>query len=236
MSSSRRAVSASKSTIRWASRHRLYIFTTLFPFRTNRFRSPVRDNTRKTRRPYFLFVGRLEKIKGLQTIIPFFRRYSKAELWIVGKGKYEPRLKRLTGGNNNIRFLGYRQGQALHSLYQGAIAVIVPSLCLEIASSVIPEAFMHRTPVIARRLAGMQEISRRERRRVPFRHRRGIQACSEQPGGRPLMPKRARGRWLSSLSPGLDRGGSFETVFRAHRRRGRQDRKGKSLSLTGGLC
>ena len=130
----------------------------LVPLPDKSVSSPVQDNTRKTGRPYFLFVGRLEKIKGLQTIIPFFRRYSKAELWIVGKGKYERRLKRLAGGDNNIRFLGYRQGQALHSLYEGAVAVIVPSLCLEIASSVIPEAFMHRTPVIARRLAGMQEI------------------------------------------------------------------------------
>jgi glycosyltransferase involved in cell wall biosynthesis len=44
-------------------------------------------------------------------------------------------------------------------LYEGAVAVIVPSLCLEIASLVIPEAFMHRTPVIARRLAGMKELT-----------------------------------------------------------------------------
>jgi glycosyltransferase involved in cell wall biosynthesis len=120
--------------------------------------SPVPDNTRETARPYFLFVGRLEKIKGLQTIIPLFQRDSRAGLWIAGTGDYECRLKRLAGASSNIRFLGYQQGQALHSLYQGAVAVIVPSLCLEIAPSVIPEAFMHRTPVIARRRAGMQEM------------------------------------------------------------------------------
>jgi glycosyltransferase involved in cell wall biosynthesis len=64
----------------------------------------------------------------------------------------------LAGESSNIRFLGYKQGQVLHSLYEGAVALVVPSLCLEIASSVIPEAFMHRTPVIARKLAGMQEM------------------------------------------------------------------------------
>ncbi len=33
---------------------------------------------------YFLFVGRLEKLKGVQTLIPLFRRYRRAQLWIAG--------------------------------------------------------------------------------------------------------------------------------------------------------
>lgn len=108
--------------------------------------------------PYFLFVGRLEKIKGLQTLIPLFRRYTKAELWIAGKGSYETKLKRLAKDSGNIRFLGYQQGQSLEVLYRKARAVIIPSLCYEISSIVIPEAFTHRTPVIARNLGGMPEI------------------------------------------------------------------------------
>jgi glycosyltransferase involved in cell wall biosynthesis len=113
----------------------------------------------KTEQPrYFLFVGRLEKIKGLQTLIPLFRRYTKAELWIAGKGRYEAKLKRLAKDIGNIRFLGYQQGQNLDALYRQAVAVIIPSLCYEISSMVIPEAFTHRTPVIARKLGGMPEI------------------------------------------------------------------------------
>ena len=34
-------------------------------------------------KPYFLFVGRLERLKGLQTLIPIFRNYHKAELLVV---------------------------------------------------------------------------------------------------------------------------------------------------------
>lgn len=108
--------------------------------------------------PYFLFVGRLEKIKGLQTLIPLFRRYTKAELWIAGKGSYESKLKHLAKNSAKIRFLGYQQGQSLEALYRKARAVIIPSLCYEISSIVIPEAFTHRTPVIARKLGGMPEI------------------------------------------------------------------------------
>ncbi len=117
-----------------------------------------RGISNRREKPYFLFVGRLEKIKGLQTLIPLFRRYSKAELWIAGKGSYEPKLKHLAKNSTNIRFLGYQHGPCLGSLYREARAVIVPSLCYEISSIVIPEAFTFRTPVIARKLGGMPEI------------------------------------------------------------------------------
>ena len=50
------------------------------------------------RRPYFLFVGRLEKIKGLQELLPVFGHYEKAQLWIVGVGDYEPVLHRMARG------------------------------------------------------------------------------------------------------------------------------------------
>src|SRR5262249_44073756 len=35
-------------------------------------------------RPYFLFVGRLEKIKGLDDVIPVFARFHRADLLIAG--------------------------------------------------------------------------------------------------------------------------------------------------------
>ena len=109
-------------------------------------------------RPYFLFVGRLEKIKGLQTVIPLFQDFPGAELWIVGRGSYEAKLRRLAGSASNIRFLGYHSRDSLQGLYRGAIALLVPSLCYEVFGNVILEAFQQGTPVIARDLGGMKEI------------------------------------------------------------------------------
>jgi len=107
---------------------------------------------------YFLYVGRLEKLKGLQTLIPLFRRYRKAQLWIAGTGSHEPQLRQLAAGDTNIRFLGYKTAGDLHGLYRQAVAVLVPSLCLEIFPLVILEAFRQRTPVVVRNLGGMPEI------------------------------------------------------------------------------
>lgn len=109
-------------------------------------------------KPFFLFVGRLEKLKGLQTLIPIFRHYQKAQLLIAGTGSYESRLRQLGGDCANIRFLGYLSDQQLQALYRQAVALIVPSLCFEIFPLVIIEAFRQQTPVVVRNLGGMPEI------------------------------------------------------------------------------
>jgi glycosyltransferase involved in cell wall biosynthesis len=108
--------------------------------------------------PYFLFVGRLEKLKGLQTLLPVFRRYRKAQLLIVGTGSYEPRLRKLADDSANIWFLGHLSARQLQALYRQAVAVIVPSICFEVFPLVIIEAFRQQTPAIVRNLGGMPEI------------------------------------------------------------------------------
>jgi glycosyltransferase involved in cell wall biosynthesis len=108
--------------------------------------------------PYFLFVGRLEKIKGLQTLIPLFRRYGKARLLVAGSGGYESALREMAEGCANIRFLGRRSGEELGALYRKAVAVIVPSIWFEVFGQVIIEAFVQKTPVIARNIGEMPAI------------------------------------------------------------------------------
>ncbi|HEX9445982.1 MAG TPA: glycosyltransferase family 4 protein [Candidatus Binatia bacterium] len=109
-------------------------------------------------KPYFLFVGRLEKLKGLQTLIPVFRNYPRARLLIAGAGDYEPELRRMAGGGDNVRFLGHCAEERLDALYRGAVAVVVPSLCFEGFPLVLVEAFRQQTPVIARAIGGLTEV------------------------------------------------------------------------------
>jgi len=108
--------------------------------------------------PYFLYVGRLEKYKGLQTLIPIFRRHETARLLVAGTGTYEQPLRRLAEGVSNIRFLGHVDAARLHTLYRHAVAVIVPTLAYEIFGMVVIEAFSHRTPAIVRNIGGMPEL------------------------------------------------------------------------------
>jgi len=116
------------------------------------------ENSRLPKEPYFLYVGRLEKLKGLHTLIPIFRHYSKAQLLIVGEGKYRSRLQQLADGCRNINFLGYLPSNQLQAIRSKAVALIVPSLCFENFPLVMIEAFRQQTPVIARNLGAMPEI------------------------------------------------------------------------------
>jgi len=109
-------------------------------------------------RPFFLFVGRLERIKGLDDVIPAFSGYESADLVIAGDGTDGDRLERLAAGNPRVRFLGRQPLEALERYYRSAIALIVPSICFETFGIILIEAFRQRTPVIARRLGPFPEI------------------------------------------------------------------------------
>jgi len=110
------------------------------------------------RRPYFLFVGRLEKIKGLDEVVPLFRDYPDADLLVAGTGDHEPELRSLARDIDRIRFVGAMSPNDLRAYYQHALAVIVPSICFETFGIVLIEAFQNRAPVIARRLGPFPEL------------------------------------------------------------------------------
>jgi glycosyltransferase involved in cell wall biosynthesis len=111
-------------------------------------------------RPYFLFVGRLVKLKGAQTLVDAFRRYDGADLLIAGDGVYEGELRRRAEGLGHVRFLGRVHPDELRRLYAGAVAVLVPSLVYETFGLISLEAFGARTPVIARNLGAVGELVR----------------------------------------------------------------------------
>lgn len=113
-----------------------------------------------TDRPYFLFVGRLVKIKGVQTLIEAFRRYDDAELWIAGDGEYESELKAQAEGLEHVRFLGRVEPADLRGLYRDAIALLVASLVYETFGFITLESLGQRTPVIARDLGAVAEVVR----------------------------------------------------------------------------
>lgn len=109
-------------------------------------------------RPYFLFVGRLEKIKGIQDLLPHFEDDAPADLVVAGTGTYEPELRKAAAGQAGVRFLGQQTSTQLRSLYRDALAVLVPSVCYETFGMVILEAFRDHTAVVARSLGPLTEI------------------------------------------------------------------------------
>jgi glycosyltransferase involved in cell wall biosynthesis len=105
-------------------------------------------------RPYLAAAGRLVRMKGFQRLIPMMRYLPEADLRIAGTGPFEPALRTLAEGLDNVHFEGLLGGRALARLFRGARAVVVPSLFPETFGYVVLEAFSVGTPVIVDAEAG----------------------------------------------------------------------------------
>jgi glycosyltransferase involved in cell wall biosynthesis len=109
-------------------------------------------------RPYFLYVGRLEPLKGVDDLIRVFSDYDAADLVIAGDGSALADLRRQAAGLPHVRFAGACHPDALGPLYRGATALLAPSRCYETFGLTAAEALAHGTPVIARRIGALTEI------------------------------------------------------------------------------
>ncbi len=113
---------------------------------------------RPQERPYFLFVGRLEVIKGLHTLIDLWRKVPNADLLVAGTGSEEAALKLRAADQPRIKFLGALPQRRLGNLYAHALACLVPSITYETFGIIIIEAFARQTPVIVRDLGALPEV------------------------------------------------------------------------------
>ena len=109
---------------------------------------------------YYLYMGRVEDIKGLRTLISAFVKLPHLNLHIAGEGSLLAELENLTItlGVKNISFKGFLHPNELNIELSRCRAVIVPSEWDETFGLVIVEALAASKPVIASRRGGMEEI------------------------------------------------------------------------------
>ena len=146
--------------------------------------------------PFFLFVGRLEKLKGVQDLIRLFADYREAPLLILGDGTYRSVLQEQARSLDHVKFLGRVHPSQVGQLYRRAIAVLVPSLCYEVFPLIAAEALSHGTPVIARRIGALAEIVEQSGGGLTFdtlgECREAMERMRRGPEGRAAMGERGR--------------------------------------------
>lgn len=111
------------------------------------------------RESYLLYYGRIEKLKGLQTLLDAASK-TGAELKIAGEGAWSQELRNRILKMPNVEYLGFISGNPLRELVQKARAVIVPSEWYETFGLTAAEAKAIGTPVIASRIGGLTEVVR----------------------------------------------------------------------------
>jgi glycosyltransferase involved in cell wall biosynthesis len=120
--------------------------------------APPADEASPHDRPYFLFAGRLEPIKGAHVVVDEFRTYTAADLLVAGLGNEAANLRLMAAGSTNIHFLGGVPYSQLERLIRHAIAVIVPSVGFEVFPTVVLEAYAQATPVVGHGLGPLPEM------------------------------------------------------------------------------
>ncbi|WP_165313822.1 glycosyltransferase family 4 protein [Vibrio ziniensis] len=104
---------------------------------------------------YFLYLGRLSVEKGVATLAEAYQRSEqRLPLKVVGDG---PLYNELTYHYDNIDFLGFQSGDALHKLIKECSAVVVPSECYENCSMSVIEAMAYGKPIIGANIGGIPE-------------------------------------------------------------------------------
>lgn len=107
---------------------------------------------------YLLFLGRLERIKGIHPLLEACQSVPEVNLILAGQAA-EPLASELPALlPPNAQYVGFKHGVELQELVQNALAVVVPSLCYENQPNSILEAFACGKPVIASDLGGMMEL------------------------------------------------------------------------------
>lgn len=128
-------------------------------------RTRQRQDTNAVGQPLrFLYLGRLEPIKGVVTLCEAFIRVaaqaSDVELHIAGYGTQEEMLRDTYGNHPRITFHGAVYGDKKQTLVGGSDVQIVPSEWAEVFGNVIIEAYAHGKPVIATQSGGIPEVVR----------------------------------------------------------------------------
>jgi glycosyltransferase involved in cell wall biosynthesis len=110
--------------------------------------------------PHFVFVGVLERHKGLDLLLQGYEKSGvKAELHVLGSGSLEPELRaasKRTGGR--VRGLGFLSRKEVLEEVATAIALVAPSVCRENSPLSCIEALSVGTPLIVSGNGGLPDL------------------------------------------------------------------------------
>lgn len=120
----------------------------------------VSDFREVPRSQNILFVGRVEKNKGVGCLLEAFGLLKRpdARLQIIGDGGMRGVVEAAMQRDPRIEYLGRISHDNIAHYYRGARVVVVPSVWHELMNTVICEAQRWGCPVIATRLGGNPEL------------------------------------------------------------------------------
>ncbi len=111
-------------------------------------------------RDHVLFVGRLERYKGIFPLVEVARALPAVRFVFAGEGPDGDAVRAEAAGLDNIAWVGNLDGDALTAARNAAFCAVVPSLGPEPFGLTSIEALAHGLPVVASAIGGLSETVR----------------------------------------------------------------------------
>lgn len=109
---------------------------------------------------YFLYFGRIERIKGVFTLADAAKDLPDITVKIVGDGVAKPELAGYLKSKqiNNVELISFTQGDALRQLIRDSLATVLPAEWYEPFGLTVLESFAQERPVIASKMGALPEL------------------------------------------------------------------------------
>lgn len=130
-----------------------------------------REDIERTLEDYFVYIGRLDDIKGINFLVEGWKNIDKnINLYIIGTGPEEEKLKHTISENklSNVKLLGFMKREDAFKVIEKSRAIIIPSKWYEGFPMTIVESFSLGVPVIGSKLGNIESIVEDERSGLLF--------------------------------------------------------------------
>lgn len=120
-----------------------------------------REYIERTLEDYFVYIGRLDDIKGINFLVEAWKNIDKnINLYIIGTGPEEEKLKHTISENrlNNVKLLGFMKREDAFKVIEKSRAIIIPSKWYEGFPMTIAESFSLGVPVIGSNIGNIKSI------------------------------------------------------------------------------
>lgn len=109
---------------------------------------------------YFVFIGRLDRLKGIDLIVECWKNIKDSELVVIGDGPFKKELHEFIYKNNiqNIKMLGFMKREEAFEIIKYSTAVVIASQCYEGFPLTIVESFSLKVTVIGGDIGNISSI------------------------------------------------------------------------------
>ncbi|MGZ4856932.1 MAG: glycosyltransferase family 4 protein, partial [Methanobacteriaceae archaeon] len=145
-------------------RDKLRVTNLCFNFEKKVFNTETNPNDK-----YILYIGRLEKIKGITTLLKSLKGLN-IPLKIVGKGNLKDEIQKFIDENGlaSVELLGHKDQSEVYSLINNAQFTICPSEWYENYPFSVIEAMYFKKAIIGARIGGIPELLMHEKTGLLF--------------------------------------------------------------------